>query len=870
MQANARQPEPGSAAVHQNNVSAEDDGQGRKPVVKKRTKTGCLRYTQRVVFKDPANPGAHHGQFDGHFGPAVYPPGSRDYVGVMGQHSGLDLAHASLPPIAPRPAPFNSAYGQPLSFSIPYAQPLHSSQPPFMPSHVPAHMPNPLLGPDASSQNRYHVRPSRKTGSFGPNENDAAPEYDRYDDYSDHDLSQTECSRRDSSTQFDGSFMKDEILMDESDDEHPDPESLSVRKYGDILQPYAREDTEAGSFSAFAHSYALSEYMDYAHTSELQRHDLVTIFTHFVHVTGPTMSLYERNPRSLTARFRFDGDASLDNNLWSKTIPLLSFHHPGLFHAIMAVGSLQIATLQSTPAIAALRHYHYSIRRNARNVSTPVRNTKPTTVATTLILAYFEVWSSDHTKWCNHLLGGRLLFKQIPLRRMSRICLPVKRMREFCSPLSDPKTKPIGPKRDPSDLDYGLLSSITGNRVAAEDYGLQHGQPLDDECLWTTDKDIDNYDILRDLFWWYAKMDVYQSMLGGTKLFMEYEEWTQCPPRAPLSSLDAIYGTYDHLILLLGRLASFASKDLSRKRKEFRSKGGGSFKGGSSPSQFPGIVPTLGRFHAPMGFAASTTYFDDSDSPGDTASPESNEMAEQTWEGIRQAFETFENHLDARFKPLSSEFAERRDTPFGTALQFRTYSVAGIWMNYYMGLIHLYRSRPNMPPAAMQAAGMAAPSTAGYAIQIGRIAAGLTDDLSSKRDISTTLAAALIESSFCLFVAAVQLQDNSQRCWVIQRVFDVVRLTGWQTARKIAVGCESAWIKVAQLGHGPQYRRPRHLEDVPQSVWMNPRKLDQRLREFEKTEDTRLVLRQSEQTSFALGLLCVEQDLEVLDLEEDS
>lgn len=184
----------------------------------------------------------------------------------------------------------------------------------------------------------------------------------------------------------------------------------------------------------------------------------------------------------------------------------------------MAVGSLQIATLQSTPAIAALRHYHCSIRRNARNVSTPVRNTKPTTVATTLILAYFEVWSSDHTKWCNHLLGGRLLFKQIPLRRMSRICLPVKRMREFPSPLSDPKTKPIGPKRDPSDLDYGLLSSITGNRVAAEDYGLQHGQPLDDECLWTTEKDIDNYDILRDLFWWYAKMDVYQSMLGGTKL----------------------------------------------------------------------------------------------------------------------------------------------------------------------------------------------------------------------------------------------------------------------------------------------------------------------------------------------------------------
>lgn len=182
----------------------------------------------------------------------------------------------------------------------------------------------------------------------------------------------------------------------------------------------------------------------------------------------------------------------------------------------MAIASLQIANLQNTPATAALRHYHISLRRNARNVSSLQRNTKPTTVATTLLLAYFEVWSSDHTKWCNHLLGGRLLFRQIPLRQMSRICLPVKRMRHFPSPLSAPPS--IGPRRDPADLDYGLLSTITGHHVTAEDYGLQEGQLLDEECLWTTDKDIETYDMLRDLFWWYAKMDVYQSMLGGTKL----------------------------------------------------------------------------------------------------------------------------------------------------------------------------------------------------------------------------------------------------------------------------------------------------------------------------------------------------------------
>lgn len=98
---------------------------------------------------------------------------------------------------------------------------------------------------------------------------------------------------------------------------------------------------------------------------------------------------------------------------------------------------------------------------------------------------------------------------------MSRMYLPVKRMslvNEFPNPPA------VGPRHDPADLDYNILSTITGGQVTAEDYGLQDGQPLGEEWQWVTPKDIENYEILRDLFWWYAKMDVYQSMLGGTKL----------------------------------------------------------------------------------------------------------------------------------------------------------------------------------------------------------------------------------------------------------------------------------------------------------------------------------------------------------------
>lgn len=218
----------------------------------------------------------------------------------------------------------------------------------------------------------------------------------------------------------------------------------------------------------------------------------------------------------------------------------------------MAIASLQIAKLQQTPATAALKHYHWSIRRIAKNVKSPLKRSKLSTLAATLLLGYFEVWSSDHMKWCSHLFGARLLFKEIPMRDMSRVCLPVKRIKGLAG---------AGPGKESSDLDYHLLSIITGTLVSAEDYGLQDGQPLDERCLYTTDRDVEQYDILRDLFWWYGKMDVYQSILGGTKLLydgplgcnppadalltsarysMEYEAWTQCPPRAPLSNFNAM------------------------------------------------------------------------------------------------------------------------------------------------------------------------------------------------------------------------------------------------------------------------------------------------------------------------------------------
>lgn len=99
---------------------------------------------------------------------------------------------------------------------------------------------------------------------------------------------------------------------------------------------------------------------------------------------------------------------------------------------------------------------------------------------------------------------------------------------------------------------------------------------------------------------------------------------------------------------------------------------------------------------------------------------------------------------------------------------------------------------------------------------------------------------------------------------------DISRLTGWQSAKQIADGCESGWIKAAQLGRGPPYQRSPYIgSEVPISVWQNPRRIDRKINGLREGGDQRIVLAKSEQAYYALGLLGVEHDLEVLELKDD-
>jgi hypothetical protein len=273
------------------------------------------------------------------------------------------------------------------------------------------------------------------------------------------------------------------------------------------------------------------------------------------------------------------------------TFPILSLSHPALLQAILAIGSLQVAKLRQVPPTTSLKHYHLSLRRIARNVGIVSKKTQPANLAAILLLAFYEVWNSDHGKWCKHLLGGRWIIKDIPFPDMSRKIMDIKRrLREKKSqavqtqqqqtflgyddgPFSafgvydyqfNQEADPLQGEMDPLYHDWDLinvplLDVLTGRIVDTDELGFvpeeRSRYPRSPGKL--TEKDIDNYETLSDLYWWYCKMDVYQSVLGGTRLLsvyhannetamslmsksMKYDLWTQCPPRAPMGRSDAM------------------------------------------------------------------------------------------------------------------------------------------------------------------------------------------------------------------------------------------------------------------------------------------------------------------------------------------
>lgn len=177
---------------------------------------------------------------------------------------------------------------------------------------------------------------------------------------------------------------------------------------------------------------------------------------------------------------------------------------------------------------------------------------------------------------------------------------------------------------------------------------------------------------------------------------------------------------------------------------------------------FAGMLPTTRKAILPRGFSPTdkgspTPSSEDDDS--NSRLDDQTAKAEEEWLEIRSAFTMLAERFGPDFEPLGPEYVQAIQSPFGPAIQYRTYSIAVIWVMYYMGIIICHRAHPSMPPAAMVAAGIAARQTAFFANEIGRISAGVGPDAATATSVNLGTGAGLTDSSFALFVAGVQVSN---------------------------------------------------------------------------------------------------------------
>lgn len=628
-------------------------------------------------------------------------------------------------------------------------------------------------------------------------------------------------------------------------------------------------------------SYVLATYRPSPTTSPLTDEKCCQIFCHFVAVTGPCISIFERQAPMANSSILFSNSPipASQKALWTYTLPSLALNHRPLMHALLALSSLHIAKLQQTSTEPSMKHFLYALRRLSKLIALPKRRNEIETLAANLLVGFYEILLADHSKWNIHLNGAKKLVMEIDFASMTR---RLRRMRagarariaqtaahsyeDYVCIAGIPVS--LLPDKD-WEIDESLISQFTGLHVQYDNqWQTNTNTPAPTHEM--SQKDIEDYKVRSDLYWWYCKQDIFQGMVSGNRLLMEYEHWVFCPPRGQIGKLDSTYATMDHLCLIMARLTDFGGKDQLRKRRVLAAQGGqwrpppGHFGPGNPPAPHskappgqgppistqrpphepphahfqtpsrpqqpstpaPNGQPMYGMMPPPTGPIKMHSAFESMNaaihdtghfqpSPSSVnASPETDDLSLATASALAEhaaivsAFDLFFRCLPEEYAPLRADTAPPISTPFGPALQYRTYPIACIWAFYYVGRILLHRLHPSMPPAAMVAAGVTAHLTRDHAQTVGKICAGLycPQDWSLQTgNLNPSLGAALMESSFSLFFAGVQFQDPAQRGWTVSKLSTIARITGWQTSSAIAAGCEVCWEKMGLMGRGPPY-----------------------------------------------------------------
>jgi len=258
----------------------------------------------------------------------------------------------------------------------------------------------------------------------------------------------------------------------------------------------------------------------------LKNPNTARVFMHFITSTGPTLSIFERFPRNTSAIFDEWPPSTPPRGLWNYSMPMMALNHQGLLHSMLAMASLHIAKLKSASKTPSLKHYTYAVKRMNRCVGNPKKKLLPTTLAATLLLAFYEVMTAEHVKWCCHLSGAKSLIAEIDYLSMSKEARRLKaeaaghRAQHSHSDITL-QGEIYGQTEDGHHpIDENIVSAFFGKKLKYD----QFGRIIDDQENGKRRNslpelfDLSRFELYQDLFWWYAKQDCFQSIISGNPL----------------------------------------------------------------------------------------------------------------------------------------------------------------------------------------------------------------------------------------------------------------------------------------------------------------------------------------------------------------
>lgn len=298
-----------------------------------------------------------------------------------------------------------------------------------------------------------------------------------------------------------------------------------------IMASANRDERQLRSFTTHLNEpNMLASYRPTFGSSPLNNPKAARIFAHFLHSTGPGLSIFERQPADSSIVLGAPVPTA-QQGLWTYTLPLLALENQALLQAMLAVSSLHISFLQRAPSTPALKHYHYALRRIGTAVSLPLRRKQIGTLAAILLLGYYEVIAAEYTKWSSHLGGSSQLLREIDFATTTRDLRAhrrrVRAQREkvaqtslwFAGDHFDSgilEDDPFAGKED--SIDESFIGSIMGRVINYDEFGqVEDGKTREPKRHFSR-KDIENYRILCDLYWWYNKQDIIQTLVSGNKL----------------------------------------------------------------------------------------------------------------------------------------------------------------------------------------------------------------------------------------------------------------------------------------------------------------------------------------------------------------